>query len=368
MLLALAALLPLLLSLVRAQGKAEGRCCPRTPASEPGCDLGCRVVLDELDFFLTYPIPDTEGSPWHYDEFPGLNFTTRGGVLTTGCCGGTVDTNPYILSYPAGLLGPQLSGLKYFLENETVYPVPAAGQLDVEWEVSARTFGTQDSPFPASLVGANDVRLAAGALFLHDSEHALYFDWLLTNDRIYARYSRDNVDVTSPPGYAAFAYLVPVYDRKPGDFHTVRVAVDGLKKEVRWYIADRLVFAVDRVGLLMPTRRYMTLDLGGTPTLAFPAQVNVGIGAVTLLDNYPACHSSCRDSNCTFPATRTALVNQGGAVSPPQYSPLLGAPSPAQYYDGVGLPQNFLWGQGSTMRLRHLAVWSSTCQFARTRA
>lgn len=320
--------------------------------------------VDLFDFTSTYPDPDTPNAQWSYVDLAALNFTSRGGTLTPGCDGGAVTANPYFLKYPQGRLGNQFNSVKYFLENSKPYVVPTGGKLVVECVLQAETFNTDRSPFPANIVNTNDARLAAGGLFLHDWAHDLSFDWILTNDRVYARYARDAAPGSSTGGYAGFAYLVPVVERQPCDSHSLRIEVDGASREVRYYVGDRPVLIIGRVGFRMADPTYMTLDLGGEERDVFPSQLNVGIGASTQLHNYPACKdlprsTSALSADCGAPPVRMALVDQAGAAGPPTYSPLAGPPAPAQYYDTQMLPQNLLWGQGSTMRLHRLAAWTA---------
>lgn len=316
--------------------------------------------MEFYNFDTLTPRPDEPGNKWEYIDLPFFNFTSRGGSFISGPNGGFVNANPYNNTYGQSILGSQLNSLKFLLENSELVPVPASGQLDVQWKVAVENFKINESPFPAEMVNKNDVRLGSGVLFLHDLDNDLYFDWLITNDRIYARYARDTLARAATPGYASFVFIVPVAERRPCDMNMLRVKLDSVNKSAHWFVGGHEVFKVTQVGKFLKDRNFMTQDLGGVQTLAFPTSVRISFGAVTLLDNYPTCKRAC---DCNFPMIRTALVNQGTAASPKQYDPLLGPPVPATYYDNQSLASNRLWGQGSIMNLKELAVYETLpCQ------
>lgn len=209
--------------------------------------------------------------------------------------------------------------------------------------MSGRTFGTGGHPFGGAVANAqDDTRLAAVAMNAVDFESFMVFDFLLTNERVYALYERLPFGRSEANNYASFTFQIPVAARAPGDDHNLKVAYDRTAGTVRWLIGEEEVFRVDQIGRLID-RQYMLLDRGGVEEVVSPRQLNCGMGTFTLIDGHGP--------------TDTGLVKLSNA---PDYyfSPPIGAPSPEAFVDGASLAESRLFGQGAELRLRQFVVSS----------
>jgi hypothetical protein len=216
-------------------------------------------------------------------------------------------------------------------------------ELSCSATISGRTYGTQGHPFGAGVANANDdPRLAAAALSTIDYETSMVFDFVLTNERIYASYQRLPFARTATNNYAAFSFMVPVGNRTPADRHRLRIAYDRAAGTVRWLVNGREVHRVSRIGLRLD-RAYMTLDHGGVEARVAPRQLDCGMGMLTLLDAYrPTDIGLVRVSDLPYF----------------YFNPDLGEPEPELFIDNLSLRQNRLFGQGAEIRVRRYRVSS----------
>lgn len=311
--------------------------------------------IEDMDFYHTFPILTGAGKNWYY--FSAGDFIANGGVLTTGCFGGYLDSSVYTVTSPQSII-PEFDHLKYLIFSEKEARVPKRGELVIEWKASGRTFNTDQNPFGPNLTEDNDPRLASSGFLASDPDYGLAFSFLLTNDRVYIMYQRQPyMRFYLGRNYAAFTYIIPVKMRDCADVHRLRLTLDERRKEVRYYVDYRLVLRVTKVGYRLPGNQYITGDYGGVEEAVFPSRMEYGFGSFTMLDQYPVCQKSDRCSNCSYPSAMSALVNLGNGIALPQYNPFLGEPSPASYYDPLGKAVSRLWGQGSESRIYKLNVY-----------
>lgn len=220
-------------------------------------------------------------------------------------------------------------------------------ELRCEATMSGRTFGTAAHPFGGAVSNArDDTRLATVAMNAVDFETFMVFDFLLTNEHVYALYERLPFGRTEANNYASFTFQKPVARRTPSENHNLKVAYDRAAGTVRWLIDEKEVFRVDRIGRLID-RQYMLLDRGGDEEVVSPRQLNCGMGTFTLLDGHG-------------PAD-TGLVR---LTSQPNYnfSPPVGPPTLEVFLDDASLAENRLFGQGAELRMRQFVVssWPSS--------
>jgi hypothetical protein len=215
-------------------------------------------------------------------------------------------------------------------------------ELSCETWMAASTYGTEEHPFgPLVQDPEDDLRLASVAMNAVDSETGLIFDFFFTNDRIYAFYERGTGSRATLGDYAAFAFAVPVADNSPGTQHHLRIGYDRAEGTVRWYVDDREVYRVDRLGHHVE-REYMMLDHGGTETIAEPRQLNCGMGMFTVLDGaLPG-----------VPNSGLVRLADGDSL----FDPVFGQPTPQVFHDDASLPENRLFGQGAGFAMRRYVV------------
>lgn len=111
-----------------------------------------------------------------------------------------------------------------------------------------------------SLIGVNnvnsDIRLAAGAFNCIDPETLMGFDFIISNEDIYAFYERLPFNRTewggTGPNYIAFSHVIPVAKRNtadPGnDFVKLAIAYNYKDNYVRWLVNDQEVLRVNLLG------------------------------------------------------------------------------------------------------------------------
>jgi hypothetical protein len=209
-------------------------------------------------------------------------------------------------------------------------------ELGCETWIGGQTFGTRAQPFgPAVLDPDDDLRLASVAMNVIDFETYMVFDFWLTNEHIYAYYERLPFGREQLGNYASFSYAIPVARRHAGDMQHLRISYDKAAGQVQWFIDDEEVFHVDRLGYRIG-RRDMTIDHGGTETLASPRQLDCGMGMFTLLDG-------SQPSNL-------GLVRLSSAAHF-YFAPLIGSPVPQAFIDNRSLYSSRLFGQGAEMQI-----------------
>jgi hypothetical protein len=214
-------------------------------------------------------------------------------------------------------------------------------ELGCETWIGGQTFGTRAQPFgPAVLDPDDDLRLASVAMNVIDFETYMVFDFWLTNEHIYAYYERLPFGREQLGNYASFSYAIPVARRHAGDMQHLRISYDKAAGQVQWFIDDEEVFHVDRLGYRIG-RRDMTIDHGGTETLASPRQLDCGMGMFTLLDG-------SQPSNL-------GLVRLSSA-SHFYFAPLIGSPVPQAFIDNRSLYSSRLFGQGAEMQIQRYIV------------
>lgn len=217
-------------------------------------------------------------------------------------------------------------------------------RLACEATIGGRTYGTEDHPFPRNLVDDpnDDLRLAAFALNTVDFETFMVFDFFITNETIYAFYERLPFGQTPDNYYASFSHQIPVAKRNPNQKHKLKIEYDRAEGTVRWYVNNKVVFKVDRLGFLLD-RKYLTLDHGGVQQPVVMNQLNCGMGHFTLLDAYRP--------------TDVGLVKLGDVVG--YYDPDVGEPVPEQFYDEESELENRLWGQGAKITVKDYYISST---------
>ncbi len=349
----------------RCKPSSDSRChCPDSFTTSYYIDCCCEYTfINEYDFYYRVPQFEGEGKDWSY--YTNGDFVADGGYFVFTKKGGLLNTSKYTVSVPKSSV-PYLDNYKYLAFADEPIELSDDNEMVFEYWLTARTFNTESSPYPQVLVKCpgDDVRLAAASVNVYDPNTELYFNFLVTNDMIYAVYGR-NPDKRDPEdyNYAAFNFLIPLLWRKPSDTHKLKVILNKRSKTVRWKIDAKEYFKVEQVGSRID-RQYMTADFGGADDSVFPASVKYGFGAMTLLNHYPACWRPCENSPCSYPpAPPQALYKTGNAEAPEQFDPLKAKPYPAVFWNSFNLDPNFrIWGQGSATFFKRVSVYEQNCK------
>ena len=220
--------------------------------------------------------------------------------------------------------------------------------LTCETWASGRTHGTNDHPFGDHVSNSHDdLRLASvGGMTVVDPETGALFEFLFTNEKVYAFYERLPWERPALGNYAAFLYTIPVANRSPDDQHHFAISYDRAAGTVRWLLDGTEVYRVDRVGYLLPSREYMMLDHGGVESLAEPQQLEFGMGMFSILDGGLPGRSG------------SGLVRLSGADSF-YFDPVIGEPEPQTFLDDESLESNRLFGQGAELGVARFVISSA---------
>lgn len=143
----------------------------------------------------------------------------------------------------------------------------------------------------------DEPRISTGTINLADFNTGMIFDFIFSNEKIYALYehlplSEDTSD---------FTYAVPLLDRT-GDLSTIyklKIGYNRLKNRAVWYINNQEVFAVNNVGLMLPDNKYLLTYGGGIAKEVDIKSLSAGFGLFTLLDFFPA-YSSYEDAGISY--------------------------------------------------------------------
>lgn len=254
------------------------------------------------------------------------------------------------------------------------FQAPDAGELVVSTVLSSQQTGNSLLPdlYKArplnNVVGVSnansDPRPAWGALNFVDFATMMVFDFVITNEDIYALYERLpflRTEWGGPgPNYLAFTHLIPLGKRNqvnPGqDYTSLAIKYNKSEGYVRWMINGQEMFRVNRIGFPLE-RKYRVLqnstsessDIG--PELVVPQSLSAGFGNFSLMDAYapqnPGQLSNTALLNLTlnryFPYNNPVVTSQTGEAIQSEYI--------APYS-----PEMAIWGQGNILRLRYLEV------------
>jgi hypothetical protein len=324
------------------------------------------LVWDDFRGGFSVGTPDAK---WFY--FASGPFVGDDGIASTSRAGGLTvrsrGTNPVTgkpaftrtlgqegaADNPAGLPGG-LDHVKWlvYMNHRASSGVPGfdavpGRELAFRTRLSGESFGTAGHPFGAAVGDdRDDLRLAAAAVNTIDFDTFMVFDLFATNRRIYAFYERLPFARDRYGNYAAFSYMIPVATRTPDEWHALKIAYNKSTGTVRWFVNEREVFRVTRIGRRLD-RQYLTLDHGGVEADVSPNQLDGGMGLFTLLDGY-------RPSNTALVRLSRAdgfYYNVGtGKVA---------APGTGYFRDELSAPGSRLFGQGAELRVQTCAVSSS---------
>lgn len=220
------------------------------------------------------------------------------------------------------------------------FDVVAGRTLSIEAVMGGRTYGTAAHPFGEAVADHEaDFRLGAAAMVNMDLETNVIFDFFLTNNTVYALYERAPMGRQRLGNYAAFSFGVPVASRTKDQVHRLKVTYNQEENTARWFVDDREVLQVDRVGRRID-RKYMFLDVGGDEDVVTLNQLGCGLGMFTIMDG-------CLNGS-------PGLVDLAGF--PMCFDPLKGAPENLMFFDCDSRDTSRLFGQGAEVTCQAFTV------------
>lgn len=220
-------------------------------------------------------------------------------------------------------------------------------KLICETWMSGRTYGTKDHPFGHCVINPDDdLRLASVGMSAQDPETDLLFEFVFTNERIYAFYERlPHQRVGTGNNFASFLYVIPVASRLPEDQHHFKISYDRSAGVVSWILDGEEVYRVDRLGCRLPSREHMMLDHGGVESQLELRQLSPNMGIFSILDGALPGH---------FPSGLVRLTKDDGYY----FNPVIGEPATQSFLDNESLESNRLFGQGAKINVSRYLVSS----------
>ncbi|HLL05625.1 MAG TPA: DUF6081 family protein [Myxococcaceae bacterium] len=301
------------------------------------------------------------GSKWFYFSYgpfvgnDGVVSPSAGGMYVSAAGSNPISREPAFTSTVAreevsGLPGA-LDHVKWlaYMNHQSTGGYPGfdaqwSHQLACSTSINGATYGTQFHPFGTSVANAQDeLRLANFAMNTIDFESFMVFDFMFTNERVYAIYERLPFGRTATNHYAAFTYAIPVATRTAWKNHQVKISYDRRESVVRWILDGVEVYSVRNVGYRL-SRQYMLIDHGGTEQLVRMNQLNCGMGMFSLLD--------------AASGSTPGLVRLSSTADF-YYQPQVGAPQALTFVDEASQQGSRLFGQGATF---HVGTYSVASQ------
>lgn len=219
-------------------------------------------------------------------DFP-ITFGNDGEISQSRDKGLTISSVPFTSTIPVGNEHPKW--LHYYKET---FCIPQYGEFRYEGVVSARQVIPVDkvpAPFVSRIRNIKeDIRLATAGINMYDPDTWMVFDFFLSDQNIYAFYERLPFGKNVPPlgDYHAFSYAILVGSRTSepeSDFIRLAIGYSRETKTVTWYIDNKPVFFVNRIGLPLGDE-YRILEHGGLSEVVDVEKLNVGFGTFSLLD------------------------------------------------------------------------------------
>jgi hypothetical protein len=207
--------------------------------------------------------------------------------------------------------------------------------------IGGQTFGTEFHPFGSAVEQADtDLRLSAFAMTTIDLESFMVFDFMFTNERVYALYERLPFGRAEDNPYAAFSYAIPVKNRTRDQAHDASIAYDRSAGVVRWILDGVEVYRVTRIGHRLESRAHLLIDLGGVEQTVVLRQLDYGMGLFTLLDGAVG--------------SGPGLVRLSDELA--YYAPGQGEPHALCFVDEASRRESRLFGQGAELRMEAYTV------------
>ncbi|KAN0029497.1 hypothetical protein ACTA71_007626 [Dictyostelium dimigraforme] len=264
-----------------------------------------------------------------------------------------LESNPFTSTTPLSVL----DHIKYLAVSNQAFSIPQGGSLFSNFSVRGKAFGNRNHPFPSDLVEQDiesEIRFATGSLNVLDFKTSIVADFMISNSKLYALYERLPFSRGEQLGnYAAFIYTIPIADiNDQSKFNDVSVEYNDEKKSIHWYLNDKEVFKVDRVGYFSQLIENKQLDerggslimsKGGVETLVFPSDIQICFGVFSLLDT-------------TIHGKNIGLVRLDDPSN--KYYDPSNLEKEFTFYDEKSLQENRIFGQGFTLEIQKISVSS----------
>lgn len=289
--------------------------------------------------------------------FSGNDFACKslkhGGIEISPANGQSFTTSIPLFFNSILFPGPVEGGLfdhVKFLAYSILRDIPSEShqKLCSTWVGSGEQLHVKNNPFGGAVPHPHsDPRLACVSFTSLAPNLLTTFDWILSNDIIYALVERLPGAEAIFGDYAAYTYMIPVAKRKTKnksplkDVHTFQTCFHSNGKTVTWILDGKPVFKITQVGhrlnennayifrkgkaksLKDPTR-FQVASHGGTNQDLTLTEIQTGIALFTLLDFYPPATS--------LNVTREQRINSGFYEGLVRLESILNRPFTGSFY------------------------------------
>ncbi|CAH6419100.1 Hypothetical protein HVR_LOCUS294 [uncultured virus] len=341
---------------------------------DKGCGTGKFTIF--FDDFTCGLKPGITGSPYNFFSAPPIIPLANDAAVGVSVSKDNlvIHSTPFTFSTSS-----PLDHVKYLVYQKP-YKVPRCGaEIVYEGVVSVLQTGLGGilgvpgiTGTPGGVTGIvnvnSDVRLAAGGFNVLDPETFMIFDFLISNEDIYAFYGRSpslRIGFGGPgPNYLAFSHGIPVAKRNvsdpANDFIKLAIAYNYQENYVRWIVNDQEIFRVNRIGFPLERKyrllEYTTLNPPGTPYdpsfLLRPKQLQFGFGTFSLMDMYNPQNPGQLPNVGLFDLTNGQTLPESDPIAPN----VNGTPRPATFIVSP-YPGTTNFGQGVVLIIKYLTVY-----------
>src|ERR1700733_9301153 len=157
---------------------------------------------------------------------------------TTTCCS-SVPKHALMIRIPRFTLFRPPSHSKALMLSTRRFEVAPGSSFGARCNLAVEIFGTERNPFG---VEAGDPRLACGGMVTIDVGTGVVFDFLVTNDHIFAVYERLPYAQRTMGSYPAFTHLIPAHiPTYRGQPHLFEIRYNALLDLAEWIVDGRQV-------------------------------------------------------------------------------------------------------------------------------
>lgn len=285
------------------------------------------------------------------------------GVIGTGPCGMNIKSTPFTFTAP-----DPSDNVKFLMFRNQTFQTSYDNNLVIQTIMTGKQTGLCDIPFPCDMVPdpCIDYRLCCAAQLNVDMFSLISFGTLLTNDVIYALYSRsrnpstidDLYKGTQPlsPLTAAFTYVIPIGSVCDTDccngLVDVAIIYNKENNALIWNINGNNRYMIDRIGCKLDScnQQYLVQDLGGDQGTVELEEISVGFGTLDFLDATISPHYV---SKCCSPYALVRLRPED------QYNDVNCFGQKQLFYINNPLANDYrLFGQGANLFLKKQIIYT----------
>jgi len=246
--------------------------------------------------------------------------------------------NPYTTTYghPYGAFNDRVKA--YFITS--AFKMNTGDNITtIQYNMNCQNFGVTTHPFGTVVSNANDdMRLSNCGAVTVDVNNGMIFDFMITNEGVWAYYERLNYLRNATYVYRAFTQVKKIHTRTSvNEFHDLKLIYNPTTKVMEYLHNGVVGLTISSIGRGSTDPGCVTVwDLGGTEEDIVITQLQTGFALFTFLDTIDNLNS----------AATKGLVQLHDAIGP-----LFTYVIPVTFFDNASLTANRIFGQGATMKI-----------------